>query len=101
MSAQQTKTVGTTYAEAEYAAYENKALARDTLARIRREEEKHGYKTGHRHVRDADGSMREIRVSVSFYPSVRFYISDVVDGVPVNARELTDEEYSPSYGLLL
>lgn len=93
--------IGITYAEAEYAKYKNRELAVQTMANVRREEHKHGYETGIRHVTGEDGLLKTVRVSVRFYPKVQFYISDVVDGQATNPRELTDEEYSGTYGLKL
>lgn len=100
MSDHEKKRVGITFAEAEYAQYTNKSLARDTMARVRQAEEKYGYVTGVRNVDNEDG-VKSVRVSVSFYPTAKFYISDVVDDDYVNPRELTDEEYSGTRGLKL
>jgi len=70
------------------------------VARVRAAEEKHGYRTGVRKIADGEG-FRDIRISVSFYPDTKFWISDVVDGKAENPRELTDEEYNASSGLKL
>lgn len=74
---------------------------RGYIAMLDRAEKKHGFKTGMR-TRMADGM---VMVSVTFYPSVKFHIQDVLQISPTYEygphRELTQEEWESTRDFLV
>jgi hypothetical protein len=89
---------GTTFAAAEWISV--RKVRHQMLARIRDAEKVSGFKTGMRFKGDG-----RVMISITFYPSTKFWIQDVFD--PSNdkgygeARELTKEEYEMTEGLKL
>lgn len=81
-----------TLAEAEYIG------DRQLINRIKRAEEKYGYRTGVRH---SENGKRIVKVK--FYPKTTFYIADVDNMYKEISvyKELTQEEYLKTHSLKL